>query len=109
MYSVPQETSSTKKVRVYFPHNVALKIDDAVVDFIFNEMRPFAVVVGDGFTNLVKSLNPDYAISVWWNTTYWNFVNSADVFCPMRKLQACHILPRVLLVINVIIFIVALQ
>ena len=51
----------------------AKKIDDAVVDFIFNDMCPFAVVDGDGFTNLVKWLNPDYAVSVWWNTTYCMF------------------------------------
>ena len=26
------------------------KIDDSVVNFIFSDMRPFAVVDGDGFT-----------------------------------------------------------
>ena len=37
-------------------------IDDAVVQLIFNDMRPFAVVDGDGFKNLVKRLNPDYGL-----------------------------------------------
>ena len=45
-------------------HGEEKKIDGAVVDFIFNDMRPFTVVDGHGFTNLVKCLNPDYALKI---------------------------------------------
>ena len=38
------------------------KIDDSIVNFVFHDMRPFAMVDGVGFTRMVKCLNPKYSI-----------------------------------------------
>ena len=38
------------------------KVDYSIVNFIFHDIRPFAVVDGDGFTHMVKYLNQDYTI-----------------------------------------------
>ena len=35
------------------------KIDDSIVNFIFHDMQPFAVVDGGGFTRMVECLNPE--------------------------------------------------
>ena len=37
-------------------------IDDAVVQLIFEDMRPFSIVDGSGFKNFCSKMNPDYVL-----------------------------------------------